>query len=196
MTNDRKMKSQIKYYLTLVLLSLFFFSCSSRHKKLEVSYDDAKEILVNNESRFNEIARKFLNQKSLIDISRKYFSYEVVYDIVAKNGMFRITILNMSEIDFWKKNNINSIINEGKSFASFLDNNSIDINLFLNLKDFLFELEIFGIEKNTEGDIVKIDIMYSQGLLYLDKIGTKITGIPSTSIVKKITDNWYYFKIE
>lgn len=103
MTNDRKMKSQIKYYLTLVLLSLFFFSCSSRHKKLEVSYDDAKEILVNNESRFNEIARKFLNQKSLIDISRKYFSYEVVYDIVAKNGMFRITILNMSEIDFWKK---------------------------------------------------------------------------------------------
>lgn len=95
-----------------------------------------------------------------------------------------------------EKNNINSIINEGKSFASFLDNNSIDINLFLNLKDFLFELEIFGIEKNTEGDIVKIDIMYSQGLLYLDKIGTKITGIPSTSIVKKITDNWYYFKIE
>ena len=97
------MKDQIKFYFTLFLLSLFFFSCSSKHKKIEVSYDDAKGILVNNESRFNEIARKFLHQSSLLDISRKYFSYGIVYDIVAKDGMFRITILNMSENEFWKK---------------------------------------------------------------------------------------------
>ena len=189
------MKDQIKFYFTLFLLSLFFFSCSSKHKKIEVSYDDAKGILVNNESRFNEIARKFLHQSSLLDISRKYFSYGIVYDIVAKDGRFRITILNMSENEFWKKNNVNNIVNDGNSFASFLDKNSIDINFFLNVKDFLFDLEISGIEKNTEGDIVKIDIVYGQGLLYMDKIGTKITGIPSTAEIEKINDNWYFFKL-
>lgn len=190
-----KMKSQIKFYLTLFLLSLFLFSCSSRQKKLEVSYEDAKGILVNNESRFNEIAGKFLNQTSLLDISRKYFSYGIVYDIVAKDGMFRITILNKFENDFWEKNNVNDIVNEGNSLASFLEDNSIELNLFLNVKDFLLDLEISGIEKNTKGDIVKIDIIYSQGLLYMEKMGTEITGLPSTSEIEKINDNWYFFKM-
>ena len=94
-----------------------------------------------------------------------------------------------------EKNNVNNIVNDGNSFASFLDKNSIDINFFLNVKDFLFDLEISGIEKNTEGDIVKIDIVYGQGLLYMDKIGTKITGIPSTAEIEKINDNWYFFKL-
>lgn len=188
-----------------ILISLVHFSCLSRYN----SFEEMKLFYHSNKQDVLNIIELFVVQDKLFSL-RRYASefpfniipksdHWLVYNIVTDSGKSSLTILVdkkyiENESQFWEENDYDiSSTNSNMNLIRFLDSNSITLNTFKQLKDFLSKNRFLMITKDIDFDLILIKVNHVEGYLYNPKDG--FPKYPEASEIREIENHIFYIKL-
>lgn len=171
-------------------------------------YDEVKGTLDKNKAEFDKLAKDFLNQEACVSFLRRDFSKEksffpysggtyLIYWVTPLVDLKTYEIMIPMEFEgkeekFWEKD-YKDIKGNNYDLETFLNKYKIPRTFFDEHKDFIRRNELYGFGKDSSFNYVIILFGLADGLIYQPERGI-IPKHPMAKEIKKIDDNWFYFR--
>lgn len=197
-------QSNVLWVIFLITIFCFTeFSCARHYE-----YDEVKVKYNTRKVEFEKLTKIFLNQDACLSILRNDFSkspsifstsnYYIIYWIApsADSRSYEVFIskeFEGNEDKFWEKDYKEIKENESEDLETFLNKYGISHSFFEECKNFLKVNELYGIQKERGSTYLVIRFGEIDGLIYQPEKDT-IPKYPMAKEIKKIDDNWYYFR--
>lgn len=172
-------------------------------------YDEVKGTLDKNRAEFDKLAKDFLKQEACASFLRRDFSKErsfipysgdtyLVYWVTPMVDLKTYEIIipkqfEKKEEKFWEKDYKDIKGNNIDDLETFLNKYRIPRTFFDEYKGFIGKNELRGIGKDSIFNYVIILFGAADGLIYQPDEGTEPKQ-PKAKEIKKIDNNWFYFR--
>lgn len=199
-----KILKNISIIFLIAVFSFAEFGCGQYH-----DYDEVKDILKTNKTEFDKLAFNFLNQKACVSLIRRDFSKEksfvpysggtyLMYFVTPLVDLKTYEIVIPKEFEgkeekFWERNYKDIKGNNFDDLETFLNKYQIPRNFFDENKDFIRRNELYGFGKDSSFNYAVILFGPADGLIYQHESGIT-PKLRMAKEIKKIDDNWYYFR--
>lgn len=191
-------------YIIIVLFVINSLSCG-----LHSGIEYCKEELVKSKDQLDSISSLFLNQNTLLAVSRRDYKWSAFdrfinifkpvkteYNVIGKslnNNTFRFEVEGDENVFFHQ--NYETIKSGNRNLKNFLDSQNISYELFNLSRKVLFENDYGRIDSGPTDNAILIYVGKLDGLLYTPKKKVQVNN-PRYEEIIPISENWYYFRME